>query len=66
MCDNLSAAQSAKFMEEIRETDGRREQSMQQFKEWISKHSFISNTATWGEFKSAKVLLNFTKKIRFR
>jgi mannose/fructose/N-acetylgalactosamine-specific phosphotransferase system component IID len=43
MCASLTAAQLEKYKEETRETDVRREQSLQQFKEWFEKHPFISN-----------------------
>jgi hypothetical protein len=54
MCATLTAVQLAKLKEETRETEGRREQSLQQLKEWISKHPFVSNT-NLGEFESAKI-----------
>jgi hypothetical protein len=65
MCATLTAVQLAKLKEETRETEGRREQSLQQLKEWISKHPFVSNTDL-GEFKSAKFYGNLRGKNSFR
>jgi hypothetical protein len=35
-----------KAKEEVREDESRREQSLEQFREWIKKHPFISNVKT--------------------
>ena len=35
-----------KAVEEIREDESRREQSLEQFREWIAKHPFIKRVRT--------------------
>jgi hypothetical protein len=40
-----------KAKNELRETDTRKAQSLEQFREWISKHAFLQNVRQ-GEFAS--------------
>lgn len=48
----LSAKLQEKAKIELREDESRKEQSLEQFREWIGKHPFIKNCRTGKIFKS--------------
>lgn len=46
MSGSSSVELSEKARDEVREDASRKEQSLQQFREWIAKHSFIKRCRT--------------------
>lgn len=50
----LASFFSKKAKEEVREDEHRKEQSLEQFREWIAKHPFIKRFNT-GEIKFRKL-----------